>query len=99
MLLRKKIADARGFGSQIKLPHLAKVMLAEQFHPVFFDQIAGAVQRASEGHPEELSLLEEEVRPTRRSASRSSSVEGLGDASGHSTWEPDEWARGWAKLD
>lgn len=40
MLLRKKIADARGFGSQIKLPHLAKVMLAEQFHPAFFDQIA-----------------------------------------------------------
>ncbi len=99
MLLRKKIADARGFGSQIKLPHLAKVMLAEQFHPAFFDQIAAVVQRASEGRPEELSLLEEDVRPTRRSASRSIPVERLRDVSVQSTWEPDEWARGWAKLD
>lgn len=99
MLLRKKIAEARGFGDQIKLPHLAKVMLAEQFHPAFFDQIAAVVQRASEGRPEELSLLEEEVRATRRSASRSTSAAGLGDVSARSTWEPDEWARGWAKLD
>lgn len=98
MLLRKKIADVRGFGDQIKLPHLAKIMLAEQFHPTFFDQLAAIVQRASEGRPEELSLLEEE-RPTRRAVSRGSSAEGVGDVSGRSTWEPDEWARGWAKLD
>src|SRR5262249_15071721 len=66
MLLRKKIADARGFGDQIKLPHLAKIMLAEQFHPTFFDQLAPIVQRASEGRPEELALLEEEVRRKRK---------------------------------
>lgn len=99
MLLRKKIADARGFGDQIKLPHLAKIMLAEQFHPTFFDQLSAIVQRASEGHPEELSSLEAEVRPTRRSASRSTSLEVTAYESARSSWEPDEWARGWAKLD
>jgi hypothetical protein len=98
MLLRKKIADVRGFGDQIKLPHLAKIMLAEQFHPTFFDELAAIVQRASEGRPEELSLLEKEVRQTRRAVSRSTSAD-VGDVSGRSTWEPDEWARGWAKLD
>lgn len=99
MLLRKKIADARGFGDQIKLPHLAKIMLAEQFHPTFFDQLAAIVQRASEGRPEELGSLEDEVRPKRRPASRSTSVERTGNVSAQSSWEPDEWARGWARLD
>ena len=99
MLLRKKIADARGFGNQIKLPHLAKIMLAEQFHPVFFDQIATVVQKASDGRPEELGLLEEETRKTRRSTSRITSVEAFDDVSKRPSWEPDDWARGWAKLD
>jgi predicted KAP-like P-loop ATPase len=99
MLLRKKIADARGFGNQIKLPHLAKIMLAEQFHPTFFDQLAPIVQRASEGRPEELALLEEEVRRRRRASVRSTFMEGAGDLSVRSSWDPDDWARGWAKLD
>jgi predicted KAP-like P-loop ATPase len=99
MLLRKKIADVRGFGDQIKLPHLAKIMLAEQFHPTFFDQLAAIVQRASEGRPEELGSLEDEVRRRRRQTTHSTSLEGAGNMSAQSTWEPDEWARGWAKLD
>lgn len=40
LLLRVKTADARGFGDDIKLPILAKLMLAERFLPSLFEQIA-----------------------------------------------------------
>lgn len=40
LLLRKKIADARGFGDEIQLPILAKLMLAEYFLPVFYEEIS-----------------------------------------------------------
>ncbi len=100
MLLRKQIAEARGFGSQIKLPHLAKIMLAEQFHPTFFDQIAAVVQRSSEGRAEELSVLEENHGRTRRSAARKGDLElEQKDTENRADWNPDDWARAWAKLD
>lgn len=100
MLLRKQIAEARGFGDQIKLPHLAKVMLAEQFHPTFFDQVSAIVQRSSDGRPEELAKLEERTRNGRRSASSSPDSELVtGSGENRSAWNPDDWARAWAKLD
>lgn len=40
LLLRQYTAKARGFGDEIKLPILAKLMLAERFIPSLFDQIA-----------------------------------------------------------
>lgn len=40
LLLRERTATARGFGDDIKLPVLAKLMLAERFIPRLFEQIA-----------------------------------------------------------
>ena len=58
LILRKRTADARGFGDDIKLPVLAKLMLAERFIPRLFDQIANSVVASPKGVCEDLKLLE-----------------------------------------
>jgi hypothetical protein len=58
LLLRHRMADARGFGSDIKLPVLAKLMLAERFIPRLFEQIASASAADPKGVCQELALLE-----------------------------------------
>jgi len=58
LLLRQKMAEARGFGDEIKLPVLAKLMLAERFLPGLFDQIASVAVTDSKGHCAELVSLE-----------------------------------------
>lgn len=40
LLLRKQIADARGFGDSIEIPIMAKMMLAEHFFPKHYKRIA-----------------------------------------------------------
>lgn len=59
LLLRKRTADARGFGDDIRLPVLAKLMLAERFLPRTYDQIATAAAAHSNGRAEDLVRLEE----------------------------------------
>lgn len=58
LLLRQKMADARGFGEEIKLPVLAKLMLAERFLPSLFDQIATVAVTHTSGRCTDLSALE-----------------------------------------
>ncbi len=58
MILRKTIADARGYGDDIILPVLAKFMLAERFLPELFEQIAMRVISTHTGICEELAALE-----------------------------------------
>lgn len=58
LLLRQRIADARGFGEEIKLPVLAKLMLAERFLPSLFDQIATVAVLHPQGRCTELAELE-----------------------------------------
>ncbi|MBI5847228.1 MAG: NTPase KAP [Nitrospirae bacterium] len=58
LLLRKKTADARGFGDEIKLPILAKLMLAERFLPSLFDQIATIAVTHPQGQCMDLAELE-----------------------------------------
>ena len=60
LLLRQHIAEARGFGDDISLPALAKLMLAERFIPRFFDQIASAAARDPSGQCEDLAALEKD---------------------------------------
>lgn len=43
LLLRKQMAEARGFGSYIQLPILAKLMLAEYYFPTEYANIAMAL--------------------------------------------------------
>ena len=58
LILRKHTADARGYGEDIKLPVLAKLMLAERFNPRLFDQIATRAISSRIGICEDLKPLE-----------------------------------------
>jgi hypothetical protein len=58
LLLRNRIAEARGFGDEVKLPILAKLMLAERFLPRLFDQIASTAAADANGLCPELVVLE-----------------------------------------
>jgi predicted KAP-like P-loop ATPase len=58
LVLRQRAAEARGFGDDVKLPVLAKLMLAERFIPRLFDQIAAAAAAAPDGKCPDLASLE-----------------------------------------
>ncbi len=58
LLLRQASAQARGFGEDVKLPVLAKLMLAERFNPRVFDQIATAAASSPDGICSELAVVE-----------------------------------------
>ena len=58
LVLRQRTAEARGFGDDVKLPVLAKLMLAERFLPRLFDQIAAAAAAAPDGKCPDLAELE-----------------------------------------
>lgn len=59
LLLRERIATARGFGDDIKLPVLAKLMLAERFIPRLFEQVAFVAAVHPQGLCEDLGTLEQ----------------------------------------
>lgn len=58
LILRHRMAEARGFGNEVSLPVLAKLMLAECFLPSLFDQIGTAAAKSPNGVCEELAKLE-----------------------------------------
>lgn len=58
LVLRQRTAEARGFGDDVKLPVLAKLMLAERFIPRLFDQIAAAAATLPDGKCADLAALE-----------------------------------------
>ena len=58
LVLRQQTAEARGFGSEVALPVLAKLMLAERFLPRLFDQVAATAATASDGKCADLAALE-----------------------------------------
>ena len=58
LLLRERTATARGFGADITLPVLAKLMLAERFIPRLFEQIAFVAAVHPKGICEDLESLE-----------------------------------------
>lgn len=61
LLLRERTANARGFGDDIKLPVLAKLMLAERFIPRLFEQIAFVAAIHPQGLCEDLEALEKSL--------------------------------------
>lgn len=58
LVLRQRTAEARGFGGDVKLPVLAKLMLAERFIPRLFDQVAAAAASVPDGKCADLVALE-----------------------------------------
>ncbi|MNB82491.1 KAP family P-loop domain protein [compost metagenome] len=60
LLLRFKIAEARGFGDEIELPALAKIMLIENFMSEIYEQIA--LETSENGRCKPLDELERYLR-------------------------------------
>lgn len=84
LMLRRQIAYARGFGAEINLNVLAKVMLAESFHPEFYRQLNNWTSISPDGKSKEVQNLEHLST-------------GADDESTDSTeTEHDEWTRQWA---
>lgn len=113
LLLRYETAMARGFGDEVKLPVLAKLMLAERFMSRLFDQIASAAARHPDGRCEDLAALEaiaseEKAAPkTRRSGPKVSSFEKDAklavaaqekESATLSEWKAADAIRAWASL-
>jgi predicted KAP-like P-loop ATPase len=89
MFLRQTIADARGFGTAIKTPVLAKIMLVERFFEPFYEALSAEVMSSADGTVELLKPLEKgEDTPVRR-----------GEKKDASTWESaiSDDIRVWAK--
>lgn len=58
LLLRQRTAKARGFGDDVRLPMLAKLMLAERFEPRFFHELAISSAASPTGICADLAALE-----------------------------------------
>ncbi len=92
LLLRKGIAEARGFGDDIQLPLLGKLMLAERFMPTEFGQIAADAASASDGICKDIGLLEKHLADT-------TAKQKFDDESLVAEWADSEIMQEWASLE
>jgi predicted KAP-like P-loop ATPase len=99
MALRRAIADERGFGEEIELPVLAKVMLAERFAPDLYEQLSRLAATAANGKVPALAVLEasspesEAVAPSRKAKTSTAAAPEVED------WLKSDWAKGWATIE
>lgn len=112
LLLRHQTAIARGFGDEVKLPVLAKLMLAERFLSRLFDQIASNAARNAEGRCEDLAALEtaaSEEKPSpkpKRAGPKESVADDAEPATARESkdsailteWKAADAIRAWARL-
>ena len=101
MMLRLAIAEERGFGDDLDLAVLAKVMLAERFAPEFYDAMARG--SANTGFSDELTTLEGFAFQD-RTAGRETKAAGDGpaarvDEASLPDWPNLEWAKQWAAIE
>jgi hypothetical protein len=76
LVLRQRTAEARGFGDDINLPVLAKLMLAERFLPRLFDQIATAAAAAGDGSCTDVAAFEAALREAKQESQSDQRTEG-----------------------
>lgn len=99
MALRQAIADERGFGDEIELPVLAKVMLAERFAPDLYEQLSRLAATATNGKVPALAGLEaastegEAAAPSRKPKAGAVAAPEVED------WLKSDWAKGWATIE
>lgn len=62
ILLRQRTAEARGFGADVKLSVLAKLLLAERFLPPLYEQIASMAAISPDGRCADLASLEKPAK-------------------------------------
>jgi len=103
LLLRERTATARGFGDDIKLPVLAKLMLAERFLPRLFEQIAFVAAVHPQGLCEDLETLEMSLALADGKASdpkgqKAAEPTSVSDNAVLTEWKSSESVRDWARL-
>lgn len=100
MMLRLAIAEERGFGDEINIAVLAKIMLAERFAPELYDAMARG--SASTGASEELAALEAVVAsppPDLETKSAGEKTKSPSETPSLPDWPNLEWAKQWAAID
>ena len=104
LLLRHQTAKARGFSKDVKIPVLAKLLLAERFKSGFFDQIAYAAAKHKSGYCEDLDKLETNKEPKTRpnfKGSKKPISENLIEKQENekiTEWKNSDWINSWVKL-
>ena len=107
LLLRERTAIARGFGEDIKLPVLAKLMLAERFIPKLFEQIAYIAAIHPKGQCEDFEFLEASLKTgvpdekpdcDDKDNNSPKEVSGRHETSVLAEWKASEVVRDWALL-
>lgn len=112
LLLRHQTALARGFGEEVKLPVLAKLMLAERFLSRSFDQIASAAARDPDGRCVDLAALEaaaSEAKPATKAKRAGPKISSTNDAKLSAVtdskdspilmeWKTSDAIQAWARL-
>jgi hypothetical protein len=108
LLLREKTAAARGFGADIKLPVLAKLMLLERFMPRLFDQVAAAAAANPKGLCGDVASLEAFVTASATSPSEATDLKAgksaepasraTDDSAALQEWKATEAMCSWARV-
>ncbi|BEP96365.1 KAP family P-loop domain protein [Acidovorax sp. A79] len=112
LLLRERTANARGFGADITLPVLAKLMLAERFIPRLFEQIAFVSAVHPKGTCDDLEHLEKSfaaeganvkgdgkaATDLRKASKTTETVASEVESAVLSEWRLSETVRDWARV-
>lgn len=110
MMLRQAIAHERGFGTDIKLPVLGKIMLAERFYPDFYKQLA-QLATGEAGKPAALAQFERTLKQASTAANvvadanAEAGAKKAGSKAEESVaqevvdWQKNEWIRSWASIE
>lgn len=105
MMLRYAIAEARGFAEDIRRPILAKIMLAERFHPDFYEQLARIASLDADGTVPAIAELEKRAKRSKGSESEAEEGKGSGrlkavaNSGDVNDWEKSDWISNWAVID
>ena len=111
LLLRQRAAAARGFEADVKLPVLAKLLLAERFLPQLYEHIASIAAISTDGKCAELATLEKAAKAPAAEAGAETQKSGVAkvappgdgvkksDAGATSEWLAHPGVAGWAKID
>lgn len=106
LMLRERMAVARGFGDDIKLPVLAKLMLAERFIPRLFEQIAFIAAVHPQGLSDDLDSFEKslaanegkETGADERNGQKISDLVAGSDNAVLAEWKASDAVREWTQL-
>lgn len=105
LMLRYAIADARGFSEDIRRPLLAKIMLAERFHPDFYEQLARIASLEADGTVPAMAELEKRANkfkvasPEPEEGKSSAKLKAVARSGDVNDWEKSDWINNWAAID